>query len=558
MSNDASSARGQTRREVLAALGAGAIGSALVSRAADASAADASAAAAGTTDWPQSNADAANSGYLPDGRGPTSGVGQGWTYNNDRYHDGLSVADGVAYVGGKSLAAVDAATGAEQWTFRPEEGEPEGDDEGNTPEFGTPAVADGRVYASVGFGVYDGTTPGDDLVAVDAATGAERWRFDPADSWDITDPTVADGTVYVRHKYRDGGREAGTTLYALSPEGGEPSIQWQQSLAYRRSRTPVCVGEGLVFAPGEDGVTALDAATGEVVWEALPQVSFNKGPPPVVAHGTLYVAETGNPGVTLVALDAATGEERWRRAFGNQENPQFSVGATDEDGIYVQWNGAEADVIALARDGSERWRTNVTAEGEYATVWTDGLARAGGLLFAGESALDPTDGSVVWKRPTDEPVVVGWRLAAVSEGRSYLVGEEAKALVGSDDAGTPTGTATGTPRQATTRTETTTRTRTAGSAPDDGVERTATPTPQSGRADGPPQTTRPGAGTPASTTNETGTATGTATSTAERASTITGTTGTSGPGFGALAGLAGLAGLAAAVAALARRRDDEE
>lgn len=545
MSNNALPTRGRTRREILAALGIGVAGGVLAGRATATGT-----AAAGTVDWPQASADAANSGYLPDGRGPASGYQQNWFYDNDRYHDGLAVADGTVYVGGKSLAAVDADTGREQWSFSPDEGTAEEpDDEGDMPEFGTPAVADGQVYASVGFGVYDGTVPGDDdLVAVDPASGTEQWRFDPDDSTQITDPTIADGTVYVRHQFRDGGREAGTALYALASDG---SVEWQRSLAWRGSRSSVCVAEGLVFAPGEDGVTALDAATGELVWEALPEVSFARGPQSVVSNGILFVTETIEPGATVVALDATTGEERWRKGFGDEDFPRFTVGATDGQRIYVQWDRVDADVIALdAATGSEQWRTTVTAAGERNNVWTDGLARAGDLLYAGESALNPDDGSVVWKRATDEASAVGWRLAAVSQGRSYLIGEQVKTLIESGDRETPTGTAS---RETETKSRITTRTtepsQTLSTSPDrsDMVDRTTTPTPRSGSAGTEVPTGRSGA-RPASTSSATPTAT-------DAVSTVVKeTTAGSGPGLGVLTGLAGFG---AAVVALVRRTDGE-
>lgn len=541
MSNNALPTRGRTRREVLTALGVGVAGGVLAGRTTATGT-----AAAGTVDWPQASADAANSGYLPDGRGPASGYQQNWFYDNDRYHDGLAVADGTVYVGGKSLAAIDADTGREQWAFSPDEGTAEEpDDEGDTPEFGTPAVADGLVFAAVGFGVYDGTIPGDDdLVAVDSASGTERWRFDPDDSARITDPTVADGTVYVRHQFRDGSREAGTALYALAADG---TVKWQRSLAWRGSRTPVCVAEGLVFAPGEDGVTAFDATTGEPVWNALPEVSFARGPQSVVSDGILFVTETVEPGATIVALDATTGEERWRKGFGSEDSPRFTVGATDDQRVYVQWERADADVIALdAATGSEQWRTAVTAAGERNHVWTDGLARAGDVLYAGESALDPTNGSVIWKRATNEASAFGWQLAAVSEGRSYLIGEQVKTLIEPDNSETPTGTASrGTEARSRTATRTAEPRRISTTPPDrsDMGDRTSTPTPQSGSAGTEAPTGRSGA-RPANTSSATPTTT-------DAVSTvIKETTSGSGPGLGVITGLAGLG---AAVATLARR-----
>lgn len=72
-----------------------------------------------------------------------------------------------------SLHAIDLDTGAERWSasLRGE---------------GTPVVADGVVYVS---------TLHNELVALDATTGAVRWRYESR--LPLSTPAVGDGVLYV-------------------------------------------------------------------------------------------------------------------------------------------------------------------------------------------------------------------------------------------------------------------------------------------------------------------------------------------------------------------------
>lgn len=279
-------------------------------------------------DWPQHGAGTGNAAHLPHGVAPTGDVSEAWRYRNDRYHEGVAVVDGTVYVGGKSLAAVDGNSGTERWRYEPTEPDGPGDQEGDTPEFGTPAVCvdEGKVYASVGFGVYDGGVPGEMLVAVDEETGEERWRYDPADSEVLSAPTVYGGTAELGTaddepadgepadgEVSDGGAiytRDGDAVHALAPDG---SVRWTQSVNDGGSTyDPVPAAGGLVFATGAAGVRALDAGTGDVAWTALDGGDLSRGPAAVVAAGRLHVGRLDDAAATLVALGAGAGEERWR------------------------------------------------------------------------------------------------------------------------------------------------------------------------------------------------------------------------------------------------------
>ena len=123
---------------------------------------------------------------------------------------------------------------------------------------------------------------------------------------------------------------------------------------------PVVAG-GTLFVGGADGsVLALDARTGDERWRR------SVGAPaatPRVMDGRVYVPTRSS----IVALDAEDGRERWRvetpdrvqdhEADGRGETSSLLAAA---HGLYWLSHGETAAVVALAPDdGGERWRTQV-------------------------------------------------------------------------------------------------------------------------------------------------------------------------------------------------------
>lgn len=144
---------------------------------------------------------------------------------------------------------------------------------------------------------------GGELVAIDLADGAERWRATLAATGNVGTPTIAGELVYAATGL--GGEPEDAGVAAIDAVTGE--IRWhyaspEQAVVY----TPAVV-DGRAFVLGHDGrVVAMDAATGKQLWtqdfdhelEALPSI----------VGETVYVVGNDGP---ATALDAATGEERW-------------------------------------------------------------------------------------------------------------------------------------------------------------------------------------------------------------------------------------------------------
>lgn len=380
-------------------------------------------------EWSQFKATTGQSARLPDGTGPAGDVREAWRVSHDRIHDGIAVVGQTVYVGGKDLVALNTQNGQARWSFEPEL--PAIDDPGEplVPDVGSPAVVAGTVYANVWFGPYDGGTYDTAFVAVDANTGTLQWRIDTggASSRRFAPPTVTDDTVLTSVPTGDG-YGSGRMVTALDLDG---TLRWQTWFEEMYSG-PLPITENRVYVPTPNGVRTLDLRTGRTVWTALPRVRFQPAATPLVSDGTLFVAETREPGVTLMALDAATGQEQWRTAYAPDAYPNLTIGTADSERVYIQVNGIDAEAIALDRaDGSERWRAQIE-QPDREHIPTDGFARVGDLLYLGGAALDPADGSTVWKHPL--PVSgYGRELSAVAGGRVYIGGQGLTALTGTTD-----------------------------------------------------------------------------------------------------------------------------
>jgi outer membrane protein assembly factor BamB len=194
----------------------------------------------------------------------------------------LVASDAAIEAGVAATGTVDAATGA-----------------GIVPATGAgvvPATGAGVVPATVFIPSYDGN-----LYALDAATGAERWRF------------AMESAVYA---------SAAVLARADAPR---------------------------VFAVSYDGlVFAIDAARGVEIWRA------DVGGPAYASPTVVYDAETGAAVVLVVtergglmhALDAETGAALWAAETGGQGDWRSSSAVADAGWIYV---GSDRDGIIAYR-----------------------------------------------------------------------------------------------------------------------------------------------------------------------------------------------------------------
>lgn len=266
-----------------------------------------------------------------------------------------TVLSGTTIIGGNSsnrggLFAVDAVAGKLKWTFRPT-----GTSSGNPFVATAPALSGGLVIAPMG----------NTLVAVSIATGREAWRG----------PTTA--------------RSA-----AVAADGG------------------------LAFVLGEDAnFHALDAATGRETWSAPFPSRGSCDSVPVARDGSVYVTRNvavraGDAGRAaesyrhLVALDANTGQERWR----------YPAAPAGTAGICVDQAVATADTLFAISDqklhainlttGRDLWppvEVRASIDGRERAVGLAGMVDAGAVLVGvtpvSLMAFDKATGRLAWQVP---------------------------------------------------------------------------------------------------------------------------------------------------------------
>ncbi|MDI6893465.1 MAG: PQQ-binding-like beta-propeller repeat protein [Bacillota bacterium] len=183
------------------------------------------------------------------------------------------------------LTAVDAATGKMKWRFS-----------GRGPVVASPLYAAGTVYFGDGEGVFR---------ALDASTGSERWRFP-------TGGLIRAVATWGRRMVYFGSWDG--HVYALDAATGR--LVWKRNLARQVYYAPIggaplyYLDKVYVTTPadphaGRVGVHALDAATGEVVWQSTVPGGLSY---PVAQNLGLLVNTAGG---RVTALHPLSGEVWW-------------------------------------------------------------------------------------------------------------------------------------------------------------------------------------------------------------------------------------------------------
>ncbi|WP_339103087.1 PQQ-binding-like beta-propeller repeat protein [Haloterrigena salinisoli] len=230
------------------------------------------------------------------------------------------------------------------------------------------------------------------LRVFDAADGTELWTVEDG----RTAPLVRDGVAYV---------PTSSALYALEADTGERL--WERTFENPGQVTSPTIYDGrqLVCGAGER-VVALDPETGEIRWErdvfgqVLDQLAVFQG------YGLVVATEAGE-----VSLLTGEGTGRWR-----WELPSAPVGppSADSDSVYVSCR--DGSTYALMDDGLSNPKRNWTAD----TGWAErGICVVDDLLLVangrGLHAVDAESGERHW-----ESDIGDWRHTAPAYGRDTV------------------------------------------------------------------------------------------------------------------------------------------
>lgn len=268
------------------------------------------------------------------------------------------VADGVIYatVGFGSIAALSEDNGNALWVA------PFASDAEATPArsfylgvLPRPVVAGNAVYVSIGRSVY----------ALRTRDGATLWSLPdaPADV-SYSTPVVAANTVYVVTSRAVFTSDASSVAFALDAQTG--AIRWRAperafTVLLSAPSSTIVRGPTVYIASQGSLAQALDAATGAQLWSY--QTQTDQGmvggalAPLVVEDGRVYLASLH---WGLFALDAATGRVLWRGTLDNSIfDPPYPNGDYNSSAdALLRLSTPEVDqgtVVLVAANGAAAW-----------------------------------------------------------------------------------------------------------------------------------------------------------------------------------------------------------
>ncbi|MEV7993658.1 serine/threonine-protein kinase [Streptomyces sp. NPDC086077] len=294
------------------------------------------------------------------------------------------------------------------------------------------AEASGMPQCTYGGSALYCTRPGVLAAAVDPLAGDVKWaRPGPGGHADgnVQPPVLAGGLLHV---VSEGSRR----LAALDPATG--TTVWSQDIARYDGRIAHVGGTVLLTGP-DSTVTALDAATGERKWRH--QVA-GLAQPVFQSYGgrVAYAVDADGAGTRVTAVDPETGDVRWQRRLAGALS---LVGAREGVLWFTSTSAAYADTDAVVRydatgDTQRRVTLRFPVAGAQAAVAQDTvyLLGADGAL----TAVDTGTSEQRWRLETSvsfpsAPVVAGQRLYfGAGDGRLVAVDAVKGALLGQTQA----------------------------------------------------------------------------------------------------------------------------
>ena len=211
------------------------------------------------------------------------------------------------------------------------------------------------------------------------------------------------------------GKSAETSLLKEWPAGG-PALRWAATGLGAGYSAVAVVGDRIYTAGDRDGssyVLALNAQDGKPIWSTrmgkagAPGWGGFAGPRaiPTVAGSLVFAVDQWGE---MVCLDAASGQEKWRKNFKNDfggDRPEWGYSESplvDGDNVMVTPGGSKGAIVALKKDtGALVWQTKeFTDPAHYSSLV---IAEIGGvrqyvqLTPANVVGVAAADGKVLWQ-----------------------------------------------------------------------------------------------------------------------------------------------------------------
>lgn len=292
-----------------------------------------------------------------------------WSANVGKGEDRIGVRQGPAVDDGRVYAAAikggvhayDLQTGKQVWEYIPKRKDKDKKDK-DISLSGGPGAGAGLVVV----GGLDG-----EVIALDAATGAEKWTAKVTNEV-IAAPTIGLGMVFVRSN--DG------RVTAFDAASGERRWFWTHEvpmLSLRGNGSPA-LGPGFVFVGNDDGtLNALAASDGRPTWDLpvaqpegrseLDRMADVDGTP-VLDGTTLYASSFKKQ---TVAIDAPSGRPLWVSEHGGAGRVGLSSDrliVSDPAGTVYGLDRASGSALWSQPSLARRNLTGAAVQGDYAVV----------------------------------------------------------------------------------------------------------------------------------------------------------------------------------------------
>ncbi|MDQ3170125.1 MAG: PQQ-binding-like beta-propeller repeat protein [Acidobacteriota bacterium] len=332
--------------------------------------------AADTTSWPGLWGPSRNASVADAPAAPT-GADVLWRHANEGGYSEIAVHDGFAVTmeqraGDDFVVALDAATGRERWRVRVGAGYKGHDGSDNGP-IATPAISGADVFALGPFG---------QLMAIDLKTGKERWRHDLAKAYGATAPLYGfapSPLVEGRHVIVPTSGASSKGLLAFDRATG--TLAWSTSVATKPSYSSAIAatlgGVRQVIAVSGDAVYAVSPADGKVLWRAASTNGDEEvANPPIVLPGDRVLISDWAQSVLIGVTrrnGAFTTSEIWRSPRLRANNGPTVY----RDGHLYGFVGPQL-ICMDANTGDVKWRER-TGPGTLIALGNNLLVLAGDL-----------------------------------------------------------------------------------------------------------------------------------------------------------------------------------
>jgi len=249
-----------------------------------------------------------------------------------------------------------------------------------------------------------------DLVALDFATGALRWKYTTGNLIGESSPTVAGGTVFIG--------DLGGVFHAVNIADGKP--RWTFKTMSEIKSSPVVVGDTVLIGSYDAHLYALDVATGRQRWAVETQGQVHATP--AVVDGLAFIAGCD---AVLRAIRVADGTEAYQIASG-----AYTGASPVIDNGRAYFGTFNNEVLAFDLRAKKRvWRF---ADPDRKFPFYSSAALANGKVILGGRdkfvyGIDAATGKPAWTfatraRVDSSPAIAGGRVYIGSgDGRLYVL-----------------------------------------------------------------------------------------------------------------------------------------